>query len=70
MTITYIHMYSAAQRHANIEMRSERNVNSFNSRGERVSFQALVQRTHSLKMFAEIRYCYIYCFCFGIFLLC
>ena len=35
--------YSAAQRHANIKMRSERNVNSFNSRGECLSFQARVQ---------------------------
>ena len=33
---------SAAQRHANIETRSERNVNSFNSRGEGVSFQVRV----------------------------
>ena len=33
---------SAAQRHANIETPSERNVNSFNSRGEGVSFQARV----------------------------
>ena len=28
--------YSAAQRHANTETRSERNVNAFNSRGERI----------------------------------
>ena len=33
---------SAAQRHANIEKRSEHNGNSFNSRGERISFQACV----------------------------
>ena len=40
----FSYMYSAAQRHANIETRSERNVNSFNSRGERVSFQVRIQR--------------------------
>ena len=58
---------SAAQRHADIETHSERNMNSFNSRGERVSFQARIQQTHSLEManaYAEIRYCYIYCFWF------
>ena len=60
-------IYSAAQRHANIQTRSERVPNSFSSRGECVSFQACIQWTHSLEManaFTEIAYCYVNFFCF------